>query len=70
MKKGLLALAALSVASCATPSTAASSSMPADTFLAALATHCGKAYAGRITANQPAPATPDPFDGKTLVMHV
>lgn len=70
MKKGLLALAALSVASCATPSTAASSSMPADTFLAALATHCGKAYAGSITANQPAPATPDPFEGKTLVMHV
>lgn len=70
MKKTLLALAALSVAGCAMPSTAASSSTPADTFLVALATHCGKAYAGRITANQPAPATPDPFEGKTLVMHV
>jgi hypothetical protein len=70
MKKTLLALAALSVAGCAMPSTAASSPTPADTFLAALATHCGKAYAGRITANQPAPVTPDPFEGKTLVMHV
>ena len=70
MKKTLLALAALSVAGCATSSTAASSSMPADAFLSALAAHCGKAYAGRIVANQPASATPDPFEGKTLVMHV
>ena len=70
MKRVLLALAALSVAGCATSSTAASSSMPADAFLSALEAHCGKAYAGRITANQPASATPDPFEGKTLVMHV
>jgi len=39
-------------------------------FLAAIAGHCGKAYAGRITANEPPPDTADPFDGKTLVMHV
>jgi hypothetical protein len=39
-------------------------------FLAAIADHCGKAYAGRITANEPPPETTDPFDGKTLVMHV
>ncbi len=44
--------------------------LPADAFLASLAEHCGKAYAGRITANQPASTTPDPFEGKTLVMHV
>jgi hypothetical protein len=44
--------------------------MPADAFLAALARHCGRAYAGRIVANTPAPATPDAFVGKTLVMHV
>lgn len=43
---------------------------PADAFLAALAAHCGKAYAGRIVANRPASATPDPFEGKALVMHV
>ena len=28
--------------------------LPADAFLASLAEHCGKAYVGRITANQPA----------------
>jgi hypothetical protein len=46
---------------------------PADAFLAALSSHCGKAYAGRIVANEPAAAPgspPDPFEGKTLVMHV
>jgi hypothetical protein len=42
---------------------------PADAFMAAIARHCGHAYAGRITANEP--ATPnDPFVGKALVMHV
>lgn len=70
MKKTLLAFAALSVAGCVTSSTGASSSTPADAFLAALATQCGKAYAGRITANQPASTTPDAFEGKALVMHV
>jgi hypothetical protein len=46
---------------------------PADAFLAALAGHCGKAYAGRIVANEPAAAAgapADPFEGETLVMHV
>lgn len=43
---------------------------PADDFLDALRGHCGKAYAGRIIANLPPPATPDPFEGQTLVMHV
>ena len=46
---------------------------PADAFLAALSSHCGEAYAGRIVANEPAAAPgapPDPFEGKTLVMHV
>ena len=70
MKRVLLAFAALSVAGCATSSMGASSKVPADAFLSALQGHCGKAYAGRITANQPASATPDPLEGKTLVMHV
>jgi len=39
-------------------------------FFANLQPLCGKAYAGRITANQPASTTPDPFEGKALVMHV
>ncbi|MBN8225081.1 MAG: hypothetical protein J0L89_09735 [Xanthomonadales bacterium] len=43
---------------------------PADAFLAAIARHCGQAYAGRIVANRPAAATPDPFEGQALVMHV
>jgi len=45
----------------------------ADAFLAALSGLCGKAYAGRIVANEPAAAPgapPDPFEGKALVMHV
>ena len=69
MKKTPIALAVLLVAGCAT-STAEVSSPAPDAFLAALAQHCGKAYAGRITANQPASTTPDPFEGKALVMHV
>lgn len=42
---------------------------PADEFLAALGAHCGKAYAGTITANEPADPA-DPFIGQALVMHV
>ncbi len=53
-------------AGAATPTPAAT----ADAFLAAIAAHCGKAYAGRIVANEPRPATPDAFEGKALVMHV
>lgn len=44
-----------------------------DAFLAALSDLCGKAFAGRIVANEPAAAPgspPDPFEGKALVMHV
>ena len=43
---------------------------PLAQFFANLQPLCGKAYAGRITANQPTSTTPDPFEGKTLVMHV
>ncbi|KAF1719754.1 hypothetical protein [Pseudoxanthomonas wuyuanensis] len=43
---------------------------PADRFLAALAQHCGQAFAGRIVANEPRPTTPDAFEGRALVMHV
>ena len=70
MKKTLIALAVLLAAGCATSTADVSSPAPADAFLAALAQHCGKAYAGRITANQPASTAPDPFEGKALVMHV
>lgn len=43
---------------------------PADDFLDGLRTLCGKAFAGRIVANEPPPSTPDPFEGQALVMHV
>jgi hypothetical protein len=48
---------------------AATPEHPADAFLARIAAHCGQAFAGRIVANEPA-APDDPFDDKTLVMHV
>lgn len=48
----------------------ASASTPADTFLANLRPLCGKAFAGRIVADTPAPTGADPFVGKPLVMHV
>lgn len=51
-------------------STTVQAQAPADGFMAALATHCGQAFAGRVVANQPASATPDAFEGKALVMHV
>ena len=61
------AIAVLLVAGCAGPRTVPDS--PADAFLAAFGVHCGQAFEGRIVANEP--ATPnDPFEGKTLVMHV
>lgn len=51
-------------------SPAAQAPAPADAFLAAIAAHCGKSYAGRIVANEPRPTTPDAFEGQRLVMHV
>lgn len=50
--------------------TPAAETAPADAFLAALASHCGQAFAGRIIANEPASPQPDAFEGKALVMHV
>ncbi len=47
----------------------ASSDAPTDRFLAAIARHCGQAYAGRVLVDTP--ATPNnPFADKALVMHV
>lgn len=43
---------------------------PADQFLDALRPYCGQAFAGSILTNEPPSDTPDPFEGKTLVMHV
>lgn len=65
---------ALALASCASQrdpgATGTHGDAPADAFLAAIASHCGQAFAGRIVANEPKPATPDAFEGKALIMHV
>jgi hypothetical protein len=42
----------------------------ADRYFAAISSLCGKAFAGKIVANEPTPATTDPFEGKTLIFHV
>lgn len=76
---GLAALLAACSGPSATPSSASadapvqaetSTAASADAFLAALATHCGQAFAGRIVANEPVTGQPDAFEGKELVMHV
>jgi len=68
MRKHVAALSALLLLQ-SVPVVAADGPAPADAFMAALARHCGQAYAGRITANEPR-ADSDPFEGKALVMHV
>lgn len=42
---------------------------PADAFMAAIARHCGQAFAGKVVVDEPASAD-NPFAGKALVMHV
>src|SRR5690606_11147964 len=66
----LLSLAALALSACATSTTPTGGAAPADAFMAALASHCGQAFAGRIVADRPAPTGPDAFAGRALVMHV
>ena len=43
---------------------------PPAQFMANLIPYCGKAFAGRVVVDQPTSSTPDPFDGKALIMHV
>lgn len=45
-------------------------SSDADRFFSNVAGLCGKAFAGRVVANEPPPSAADPFEGKTLVFHV
>lgn len=60
----------LALTACASAQSHDAAGAPADAFFAALSSACGKAYAGRVVTNLPAPTTPDPFEGKPLVMHV
>ena len=57
MKPVFCLAAMLLLMACRSP-THISQRHPADAFLAGIAVHCGKAYAGRIVANRPEPATP------------
>lgn len=66
----LSAVLATALAACATGAPPAVADAPADAFLAALASHCGQAFAGRIVVDEPASPGPDAFAGKALVMHV
>lgn len=61
--KPLLAFVALA----ALPGFAPKPAIPADAFMARLASLCGKAFAGRVVTNDPADAA---FADKPLVMHV
>lgn len=73
MRSLVVALCSVLLAACAARPDAVAqpaADAPADAFLARIAVHCGQAFAGRIVANQPKPATPDAFEGKPLVMHV
>lgn len=61
---------ALNLSACASSSTANTASSPQQAFFANVSALCGKAYTGRVVADQPAPTGADPFTGKPLVMHV
>lgn len=66
---GSIVVAGLAV-SLAFPARAQAPASDADRFFASVAGLCGKAFAGRVVANEPTPTAADPFEGKTLVFHV
>jgi hypothetical protein len=76
MIKALLFAVTLLLAACATTEGAIldasdkAAITPADRFYENVAALCGQSFAGKIVVNTPAEATPDPFAGKALVMHV
>ncbi|KAF1708623.1 hypothetical protein [Pseudoxanthomonas sacheonensis] len=75
MTKSLLLATTLLFTACATPDAAAPAASDkavtsADKFYQSIAALCGRSFAGKIVANTPASAAPDPFEGKALVMHV
>ena len=68
--KAIVTACALLLAACSSLASREAPTSTTDVFLSRLAPLCSQAYAGRIVANQPVSATPDPFEGKLLVMHV
>lgn len=65
----LLFSLALALTACAS-TTARDVVDPQSAFFDRIGQLCGKAFAGRIVADQPAPTGADPFTGKALMMHV
>ena len=65
IRTALATLATLSL--CACVATTAPGPAPADTFMATLSAHCGKAYAGRMVSSDEADAD---FARQAMVMHV
>jgi len=59
----LLVLTSTLLLSCNSPGT------EPDAFMAAIAQHCGQAFAGRVVTDVPAVAD-SPFAGQTLIMHI
>lgn len=70
LRTALLGLALMGTACSTTTPAPAAGGTAADDFFRRLAALCGKAYAGRVVVDTPAPQGPDPFAGKALVMHV
>ena len=66
----LFATLLLASGACTSIASRPSEATPHDAFFARVSALCGRAYAGRIVADQPAPTGADPFAGKPLVMHV
>jgi hypothetical protein len=64
-----LALAVMCLLSACAHGPSATADVPADVFLAALRTHCGQAFAGRVLVDTPASANSS-FANKPLIMHV
>ena len=57
----------LALGGCATANVTTTQQSPTDDFFAALSSHCGKAFSGRLTSNDPVDAD---MRGVPLVMHV
>ncbi len=76
MKDSILLAATMLLSACASlpgsapTSPAQAEPTPADLFYQRITSLCGQSFAGRIVANTPVAAAPDPFDGKVLVMQV
>lgn len=67
---GAIAGSLLILSACTPDKQQQATAQPADKFLSSIAEYCGKAFAGRIVANEPATDQADPFANKALVMHV